>query len=165
MDPTACPDGKDALMILCPVGHLHADSGQDWSAMLDKARETVIEVLAERLNIPNFGDLIEDEIVNTPHTWQDKFHLWDGNALGLSHNILQVCWFRPSNQHRKYKNMFFVGASTHPGTGVPIVLCGARKLAEEITRQVKNPTEVGFSFSLFLSFMAIVIAIAVVIYQ
>jgi phytoene desaturase (3,4-didehydrolycopene-forming) len=155
MDPTAAPHGKDALMILCPVGHLHSETDQDWDEMVKKARETVINVLAQKLNIPNFGDLIQDEIINTPHTWQEKFNLWDGNALGLSHNILQVCYFRPSNQHKKYKNLYFVGASTHPGTGVPIILCGARSLAHEIMNRGKGQS---FPWMLVVSVLVMLIA-------
>jgi phytoene desaturase len=55
-----------------------------------------------------------------------------GSAFGLSHNFTQVGYLRPHNRHSRYKNLYFVGASTHPGTGVPIVLISARLVMERI---------------------------------
>lgn len=120
MDSTAAPPGKDAIMVLCPVGHINTKVPQDWDKLLSKAREFIIKTLSERLEIPDFKYLIDSEEVNTPMVWQEKFGLWNGSALGLSHNIFQVCWFRPSPSHNRYSNVYFVGASTQPGTGVPI---------------------------------------------
>jgi phytoene desaturase (3,4-didehydrolycopene-forming) len=153
IDPSSAPKGKDALMILCPVGHLLEGDERDWNQIRDRARQFVIQVLSKKLNIPDFAELIETEQTNTPHSWQDKFNLWRGSALGLSHNIFQVCWFRPSPRHQKYRNMYFVGASTHPGTGVPIVLCGARVLAETIEKDQMLQTSSDHSVLLLLVFL------------
>ncbi|KAJ2994144.1 hypothetical protein HDV02_001841 [Globomyces sp. JEL0801] len=135
VDPSAAPEGKDCLMVLCPVGHLNDDkvTELEWEDRIQRAKLAIINVISKRLNIPNFESLIESEVINTPQSWKEKFNLWNGSALGLNHNIFQVCWFRPSNQHRLYKNVYFVGASTHPGTGVPIILCGARNVSKLIT--------------------------------
>ncbi|KAI8895642.1 beta-carotene [Globomyces pollinis-pini] len=144
VDPSAAPEGKDCLMVLCPVGHLNDDkvTELEWQDRIQRAKLAIINVISKRLNIPNFESLIESEVINTPQSWKEKFNLWNGSALGLNHNIFQVCWFRPSNQHRLYKNVYFVGASTHPGnfmfrliigTGVPIILCGARNVSKLIT--------------------------------
>jgi phytoene desaturase (3,4-didehydrolycopene-forming) len=65
-------------------------------------------------------------MVNTPQTWRDNLNLYKGSILGLSHNILQVMCLRPRLTHDTIKSLYFVGASTHPGTGVPVVVCGAK---------------------------------------
>ena len=68
-------------------------------------------------------------------SWKDFSITVDGAAFGLSHNFLQVGYLRPQNRHRRYKNLYFVGASTHPGTGLPIVLLSAKLTAERIVRE------------------------------
>ena len=53
-------------------------------------------------------------------------------AFGLSHNFTQVGYLRPQNRHSDYQNLYFTGSSTHPGTGLPIVLLSARLTTERI---------------------------------
>jgi phytoene desaturase len=64
--------------------------------------------------------------------WQSRFHLAKGAAFGLSHTFGQVGYLRPQNQHRRYRNLYFVGASAHPVTGLPMVLISARLTTERI---------------------------------
>jgi phytoene desaturase len=63
------------------------------------------------------------------------FNLARGAAFGLGHNFTQVGYLRPHNRHGRYKNLYFCGASTHPGTGVPIVLIGAGLVEERIAKE------------------------------
>lgn len=134
IDPTAAPTGKDTVTVLVPVGHINPSKVQDWPSLYKRARRAVISVLESKLGIENFESLIEVESVNTPETWRDTYNLYHGSALGLSHSLFQVGWFRPSTRHEDYGNVFFVGASTHPGTGVPVVLYCARL----VTRQIRK---------------------------
>ena len=61
------------------------------------------------------------------------YNLDQGAAFGLSHGLDQLGWFRPSNKHgRGAEGLYYVGASTHPGNGVPLVLTGARLACERI---------------------------------
>ncbi|TPX43272.1 hypothetical protein SeMB42_g02157 [Synchytrium endobioticum] len=136
-DSTAAPAGKDCITVLVPVGHIKSTKRQDWKALQQKARTAVIEILERKLGISDFASLIEVENVNTPETWRDTYNLYHGSALGLSHNIFQVGWFRPSTRHAEYGNIFFVGASTHPGTGVPVVLYSARLVARQVAVCIK----------------------------
>ncbi|PWY98742.1 putative phytoene dehydrogenase [Testicularia cyperi] len=145
LDPSAAPPGKDTLVILVPCGPISipekpcsdpakgARSREQFAATKDRARRQVIETLKKRLNRPDFEDLIDHEIINDPFDWQDKFNLFRGSILGLSHTIPQVLWFRPSIQHASYSNLFFVGASTQPGTGVPVVVAGSGVVAERVS--------------------------------
>lgn len=117
IDPTAAPENKDSIIVLVPIGHMKSLLGdkveeENYPRMVERAREMVIEVIQHRLGINNFKDLIEHESHNDPAIWQSKFNLWRGSILGLSHDILQVLWFRPSTKDstQRYDNLFFVGA-------------------------------------------------------
>lgn len=146
VDPSAAPEGCDAVVVLVPVGHLldnDADthegtssgsgSTQDWDAMVATARKTILDTIESRLKI-SLGKHIKRETVNTPPSWKDTFNLDRGAILGLSHSFFNVLSFRPKTSHPEIHGLHFVGASTHPGTGVPIVLAGAKIVSEEILK-------------------------------
>lgn len=145
IDPTAAPEGKDAMIVLVPVGHLHADNlSKNWDEIIGRARDFVVHVIENNILQPGdlkegegFKDLIEFESMNTPHTWQKDLNLFKGSILGLSHNIFQVINFRPHIKHDSIDRMYFVGASTHPGTGVPVVACGSKLTSEIILKDLK----------------------------
>lgn len=135
IDPAAAPDGQDTLMVLVPVGHIDVQTPQDWGALEERARATVLWRLADRLDIRDLDDHLKFEHVYTPLDWRDRYNLAKGAAFGLSHNFTQVGYLRPQNRHRRYGNLYFVGASTHPGTGLPIVLLSARLVVERILQE------------------------------
>ncbi|MEO8447634.1 MAG: phytoene desaturase, partial [bacterium] len=68
----------------------------------------------------------------TPCDWESKFNLYRGSGLGLSHNLMQVAGLRPSNKDEKFPNLFYVGASTVPGTGLPMVLISSKLVTERV---------------------------------
>jgi phytoene desaturase len=134
-DKSAAPLGQDTLYVLVPVGHLDARTQQDWEALVDRARETVFTRLAREMGAADLKEHIKFEIVYQPKTWKERFNLEKGAAFGLSHNFWQVGYLRPQNRHKRYKNLYFAGASTHPGTGLPIVLLSARLTTERILKE------------------------------
>lgn len=161
MDETAAPAGKESMVVLVPVGHI-VDANKDrFDELVKKARAQVIGVIEERFKIKNFASLIEDEMVNDPRTWREKFNLWKGSILGLSHNIPQVLYFRPSTRSHLFKNLYFVGASSQCGTGVPVVLCSAKLLERQILEDlgiVEKKTDdfkIMMEFALFGLFIAL----------
>lgn len=135
-DASAAPDGQDTLYVLVPVGHLDESNRQDWGALVARAREFVFERLAVELGADDLREHIKFEQVNTPITWKEQFNLQKGAAFGLSHNFMQVGYLRPQNRHAQFKNLYFAGASTHPGTGLPIVLLSARLTTERILQEM-----------------------------
>jgi len=135
-DSASAPAGQDTLYVLVPVGHLDESRGQDWEALVSRARQNVIEGLAKQMDVKDLQQHIKFEIVYTPHDWQEQFNLAKGAAFGLSHNFQQVGYLRPQNRHSQYKNLYFTGASTHPGTGLPIVLLSARLTTERIMKEI-----------------------------
>jgi phytoene desaturase len=134
-DSGAAPVGQDTLYVLVPVGHLDARSKQDWEALVNRAREIVFARLAKEMGANNLKEHIKFEIVYQPEVWKERFNLEKGAAFGLSHNFWQVGYLRPQNRHKRYKNLYFAGASTHPGTGLPIVLLSARLTTERILKE------------------------------
>ncbi|KAI1876181.1 uncharacterized protein JN550_001677 [Neoarthrinium moseri] len=150
MDEAAAPNGCDAVIALVPTGHLlqskgfmKSDAGiprdQDWPTLVNQARRTVLSTISARTGCESLGNLITNEIINDPFTWESKFNLDKGSILGLSHSFFNVLKFRPSTKARGLDNAYFVGASTHPGTGVPIVLAGAKITTEQILEDFGMP--------------------------
>jgi phytoene dehydrogenase-like protein len=75
------------------------------------------------------------EVAYTPRDWSNRYHLAKGAAFGLSHNFMQVGYLRPHNRHARYRNVYFVGSSTHPGSGLPMALLSARLTAERVLKE------------------------------
>lgn len=131
-DPSAAPAGQDTLMVLVPVGHMDAEAGQDWPQLQTRARSAVLNWLAARAGMTDLAQHIKFEVSLTPQQWSNMYNLAKGAAFGLSHNFAQVGYLRPHNRHSRYGNLYFVGSSTHPGTGLPMVLISARLTVERI---------------------------------
>ena len=134
-DSAAAPSGQDTLYVLVPVSHLDARSKQDWNALVNRAREVVFNRLAKEKGATDLREHIKFEIVYQPEVWKERFNLEKGSAFGLSHNFTQVGYLRPQNRHKQYKNLYFTGASTHPGTGLPIVLLSAKLTTQRILKE------------------------------
>ncbi|KAJ9097337.1 hypothetical protein QFC20_006250 [Naganishia adeliensis] len=144
IDPSAAPEGKDSLTILVPIGHMLLEdhrTPEEWTGLVAKARAQVMEVMEGRLEMQK-GELdkaIVWEDVNTPVTWKEKFNLTHGSILGISHDFFNVLAFRHQARHPSVKNAYFVGASVHPGTGVPIAIAGSRLCAEAVMNDMNIP--------------------------
>jgi len=138
VDPSMAPAGEDTLMVAFPIGHLVGDRSEDWPAIKKHCKEYAIQRL-KRLGITDIEDHIKFEINLTPEYWENRYNLNKGSAHGLSHDLLQMGYMRPHNRHKKYQNLYFVGASTHPGTGLPTVLVSAKLVSERILREAGAP--------------------------
>jgi phytoene desaturase len=139
-DPSAAPVGEDTLMVLVPAGHLDATIAQDWHELQARARSAVINRLSASVGIIDLEKHLKFEISYTPCDWLSLYNLAKGAAFGLSHNFMQVGYLRPHNRHHKYGNLYFVGSSTHPGTGLPMVLLSARLTTERILKENGIPS-------------------------
>ncbi len=133
-DPSAAPAGEDTLFVLVPVGHIDESNPQDWEALKARARASVLRRLKD-IGVTDLDDHLKFEVSYTPREWLSEYNLAKGAAFGLSHNFTQVGYLRPQNRHRRYHNLYFVGGSTHPGTGLPMVLISARLTTERILKE------------------------------
>jgi phytoene desaturase len=131
LDPSMAPKGEDTLIAIVPVGHLSEDGGQDWGAIRDEARKHVFRRLSA-LGISGLESHIKFEIDFTPPSWRKRYNLMKGSTHGLCHNLMQLGYFRPDLQHRRYRNVYFTGASTRPGTGMPTAMVSGHQAAQRI---------------------------------
>jgi len=131
LDSSMAPAGEDTLIAIAPVGHLDEGGEQDWKAIRNQARRAIFDRLAD-LGIRDLEDHIKFEVNYTPLSWRKRYNLVKGATHGLSHTLTQLGYFRPGNRHPRYHNLYFVGASTHPGTGVPTALVSARLTATRL---------------------------------
>ena len=137
-DKSAAPDHEDTLSVIIPVGHIDEKHNQDWSQIKQSARKAVIRRLKEA-GLTDIDEHIKFEICFTPKTFESYCNVSKGSVFGsLSHTIFQMGYFRPHNRHAKYKNLYFVGGSTHPGNGVPLVLLSAKLTSERILKDSLN---------------------------
>lgn len=137
-DPAAAPEGQDTISVIVPVGHLDPKKHQDWVELKQIAREGILR----RLKVEGLSDLeehIKFEICYLPKTWENVLNIAKGSVFGsVSHSILQMGYFRPHNRHPRYRNLYFVGGSTHPGNGVPLVLLSSKLTSERILKDTKK---------------------------
>jgi phytoene desaturase len=131
LDPSMAPPGQDTLIAIVPVGHLNDNGGQNWDELQELARQHVFRRL-RTLGISDIEAHIKFEETYTPISWAKRYNLVKGSTHGLSHRLTQMAYFRPSNRHPRYENLYFVGASTHPGTGVPTAMVSGRLVAARI---------------------------------
>jgi phytoene desaturase len=131
LDPSMSVPGRETLIGVVPIGHLQSNPHADWSAMTDRARVAVFDWLSD-VGHSGLHDNIDFEVAYTPASWRERYNLYKGATHGLSHTLTQMAYLRPRNRHAQYSNLYFAGASTHPGTGVPTVLISGRLAAERI---------------------------------
>ncbi len=142
IDPCLAPEGQDTLTIAIPVPHLDKENPQDWENLKVQSRQYILRRFRE-LGISDLAEHLKFEICYSPLDWQNRYNLTKGSAHGLSHEILQMGYMRPKNQHARYRNLYFVGASTHPGTGLPSVLVSAKHVSDRILEASVAPESLG----------------------
>lgn len=135
LDPAMAPFGQDTLTAIVPVGHLQEHHSQDWKALMEQARQAIFRRLAQ-VGITDLVEHIKFETCFTPLSWQKRYNLVKGATHGLSHNLTQLGYFRPGPRHGRYHNLYFVGASTRPGTGMPTALISARLAAQRMVNDL-----------------------------
>jgi len=127
-NPGYAPEGKESLFILCPSPDLRFKP--DWSDR-EQIAQNIIDDLSERTGY-NISSMIESKTVLSPEHWGNMFNLYKGSGLGLAHDMNQIGWFRPANHDEKFRNMFYVGASTIPGTGLPMAVISSKLTVEKL---------------------------------
>ena len=133
-DKSAAPENQDSITVIVHAGNLEESKEYDWEKIKDQARRSIISRFEEE-ELTEFEKHIKFEICFTPDTWKSEFNLTKGGTFGsLAHNLLQMGFLRPGNHHKKYKNVYFAGGSTQPGSGMPLSLLSAKLVSERIEK-------------------------------
>ncbi|MFN6945449.1 MAG: phytoene desaturase family protein [Cytophagaceae bacterium] len=127
-NPECAPEGCENLFILCPVPDKRFKA--NWDDKEDLAN-TIIRDLSSRTSFDIESNLLSKTILD-PNDWESKFNLYKGSGLGLAHGMKQVGGFRPANKDEVFSNLYYTGASTVPGTGLPIVVISSKLATERI---------------------------------
>ncbi len=122
-DPTMAPPGHEAFYVLSPVPHLGAKI--DWHKAAKPYRDTIMQFLEENY-LPDLQANIVAEHHIDPLHFQGDLNSYLGSAFSVQPILTQSAWFRPHNRSEDLDNLYFVGAGTHPGAGLPGVLSSAK---------------------------------------
>ncbi len=121
-DPSIAPEGCENFYVLSPVPNLA--SGTDWEEMGPRYKDAVVDFLEENY-LPDLRENLVAEHYITPLDFQNTLNSHQGAAFSLEPVLTQSAWFRPHNRSEDFENLYFVGAGTHPGAGLPGVLSTA----------------------------------------
>jgi phytoene desaturase len=132
-DPSLAPAGKDIMYLLVPVPNL--ENSRD---TLEEHKLRLRRLIFDKINKVcgcNLEELIEVEHHFYPEDFIGRYNIKFGATFGLAHNLTQSAFFRPANFDAKIKNLYYVGASTQPGGGLPVVIASSRIVADLINRK------------------------------
>ncbi|MEZ4582028.1 MAG: phytoene desaturase family protein [Caldilineaceae bacterium] len=131
-DPSIAPPGHEAFYVLSPVPHLEANV--DWTTQAKPYRDAIMQFLEDNY-LPGLQENIVAEHYIDPLHFQNRLNSYLGSAFSIQPTLTQSAWFRPHNRSEDVENLYFVGAGTHPGAGVPGVLSSA-KIVEDLINEV-----------------------------
>ncbi len=134
-DPAMAPAGCESFYVLAPVPHL--GSGTDWASQARPYRDRIMRFLEERY-LPDLGRHIVTEHMIDPRHFETTLSSYLGSAFSVEPILTQSAWFRPHNKSEDVDGLYFVGAGTHPGAGLPGVLSSA-KIADDLIARETGP--------------------------
>ncbi|MFM5884616.1 MAG: phytoene desaturase [Novosphingobium sp.] len=129
-DPDMTPAGKSAFYALAPVPHM-GTAPVDWTVEGPRYRDIVLGRVRDLL-IPDLDDRMDTCFHYTPQDFSDDLGAHLGSAFSLEPVLTQSAWFRGHNRDDHFANLYFVGAGTHPGAGIPGVVGSAKATASLI---------------------------------
>lgn len=127
-DPSLAPPGCGSFYVLAPVPHL-GTADIDWRQEGPRLRDRIFATL-EAHYMPGLRSQLVTERMFTPWDFRDRLHAHHGSAFSLEPILTQSAWFRPHNRDDVIRNLYLVGAGTHPGAGVPGVIGSAKATAQ-----------------------------------
>ncbi|MCC5788695.1 MAG: phytoene desaturase [Opitutales bacterium] len=129
-DPTLAPEGCEGFYVLSPVPHL--GGGQDWEAIKEDYADRILASLEKDHLVPDLRKHLVSKLIFTPADFESKLDAYLGSAFQFEPILTQSAWFRPHNKSEDVEGLFFVGAGTHPGAGLPGVVSSAKVLEKFI---------------------------------
>ena len=126
-DSSMSPDGHDAFYVLVPVPNNL--SGINWNEQGEKFKNLVLDKM-DRSVLPGIKENVVSDFYLTPDYFEKELSTLHGSGFSIQPKFTQSAYFRFHNQSEVFKNLYFVGAGTHPGAGIPGVLSSAKVLDE-----------------------------------
>ena len=126
-DPSLAPPGQAGFYALAPVPHL-GKAPIDWSVMGPKYRDRILDAL-EKHTLPGLRENLVTSRIFTPSDFATELNSHLGSAFSLEPLLTQSAFFRVHNRDDQIHNLYFVGAGTHPGAGIPGVVGSAKATA------------------------------------
>ena len=134
-DVSLAPPGDSTMFVLVPLPLSIMERPEQMPLISAHLKKQVLDRLCTHgIRIPYSAIAIER--VRTPLDWAARCGLFQGSAFGAAHTLSQMGYFRQPNRDRNVSGLYYVGASTVPGTGVPMVTLGGRMTAERIAADV-----------------------------
>jgi|TARA_B110000093_G_scaffold160080_1_gene180291 phytoene desaturase len=130
-DPSFAPDGCDSFYVLCPVPNLLGNI--NWELEGPKLKDKIISELSKTI-MPNLEEVIEEVFWMDPNDFKKDYRSMHGAGFSIAPIFSQSAWFRYHNKDPQIKNLYFAAAGSHPGAGIPGVLCSA-KIVEKVIKQ------------------------------
>ena len=136
-DPSLAPSGCHSFYVLSPVPHL-GHGRYDWERKAEAYADRVIDYLDERY-MPGLRGDITVRRTFTPLDFESRYHAYQGSAFSLEPTLTQSAYFRVHNRDAQIGGLYFVGAGTHPGAGIPGVIGSAKATAAVILGEQPAP--------------------------
>jgi phytoene desaturase len=134
-DPSFAPPGCDSFYVLCPVPNLQAKV--DWEIEGPRLRDRIVAAL-DRTILPGLAESITADFYKTPEDFRGDYLSVHGAGFSVAPLFRQSAWFRFHNRAEGIKNLYLTGAGTHPGAGMPGVLCSAKVVDALIPAAMKK---------------------------
>ena len=131
-DPTMAPEGTDTFYVLSPVPNLQHSI--DWETKGPAYAQQILAHLQKTI-LPDLDKHLVSQFHVTPHYFRDELLTTHGTGFSIAPTLTQSAWFRFHNASEEVPGLYFVGAGTHPGAGMPGVLSSA-KVVENLLRRV-----------------------------
>jgi len=136
VQPACGPEAPAGIFVLVPAPLDCELELAGWDSELARLREFVFARL-RLAGVDLNASCIQKEVVFTPEQWRTRFGLYRGSAFGAAHTLNQMGPFRPRNYSRRIRGLYFAGASTTPGTGLPMVVLSGMLAARRIASHVR----------------------------
>ncbi|MDP9380126.1 MAG: phytoene desaturase family protein [Chloroflexota bacterium] len=121
-DPTVAPPGQENLFILVPI----APGLEDTTEVRERYADKTLSLVTEKMGIPQLREHIVKQHIFSINDFASRYNSYRGSALGLAHTMRQSAIWRPGNRSKKVRGLYYVGASTNPGVGMPMCLISAQ---------------------------------------
>lgn len=128
-DESFAPKGCDSFYVLCPVPNLKAEI--DWSTEGNILKDKIIAALDQTI-LPDLKKHITSDFFMTPSDFKTDYLSTHGAGFSIAPLFRQSAWFRFHNKAEGIQNLYLTGAGTHPGAGLPGVLCSAKVIDQLI---------------------------------